>query len=101
MIKSKRVIRTIITILLFGALATVIILSQNHDPTNPHSGVPEKVWIYGPKGHGYVVLNNQQPWKECYPCHEKKGLGGETYCLNCHAKYGVNPKIPQEPSQSK
>lgn len=94
----KRVLRTLITVLLFAALAAVIILSQNRDPTNPHSSVPKETWIKGPKGHGYVVLNNQQPWKECYPCHEKQGLGGESYCQNCHTQYGVKVVIPQPPS---
>lgn len=36
-------------------------LSQNHDPSNPHSSVPKETWLNGPNGHGYAVNNNQQP----------------------------------------
>ncbi|MGC7870949.1 hypothetical protein ACPUYX_05380 [Desulfosporosinus sp. SYSU MS00001] len=94
----KRLLRTIITVALFGALVAVIIISQNHDPSNPHASIPKDVWINGPHGHGYAVNNNQQPWKQCYPCHEKKGLGGEEFCQSCHEKSKVNVTLPKKPS---
>ncbi|MCO5387709.1 hypothetical protein [Desulfosporosinus sp.] len=97
--KSKRVVRTLITLGLIAALIAVLYASQNSDPSNPHSSVPEETWIHGPKGHGYAVMNNQQPWKQCYECHEKKGLGGEVYCQSCHDQAGVDVVIPQKPSQ--
>lgn len=96
--KPKRVLRALISFCLFAALAAVLIISQNRDPSNPHSSVSKDTWIHGPQGHGYAVLNNQQPWKQCYPCHEKKGLGGEAYCQSCHAKSGVKVTIPKKPS---
>ena len=96
--ERKRVLRTIITLGLFAALIAVIVISQNRDPSNPHSGVSKDTWINGPHGHGFAVLNNQEPWKQCYPCHEKKGLGGESYCQNCHQQSGVKVVIPQKPS---
>lgn len=95
--KRNRVIRAFITFLLLGALVTVLIVSQNRDPSNPHSTVSKEVWINGPKGHGYAVLNNQQPWKQCYTCHEKKGLGGEEYCQSCHNLSGAKVLIPEKP----
>ena len=94
---AKRVIRSLITLGLVGALVAVLIISQRYDPENPHSTVDCDIWIYGPKGHGYAVLNNQQPWKQCYPCHEKKGLGGEDYCSSCHIQAGVSIELPQPP----
>jgi len=95
--ERKRVIRTLITLSLLAALVAVLYISQNRDPSNPHTSVPKETWINGPKGHGYAVLNNQQPWKQCYTCHEKKGLGGETYCQSCHDQSGVNVVIPKKP----
>lgn len=92
--ERKRVVRTLITVGLFAALAAVLIVSQNHDPSNPHSSVSIETWIHGPKGHGYAVLNNQQPAKQCYPCHEKKGLGGANYCQSCHDQSGVKVALP-------
>jgi len=95
--ERKRVIRTLISFSLLAALIAVLYASQNSDPSNPHSSMPEETWIHGPKGHGYAVMNNQQPWKQCYECHEKKGLGGEAYCQSCHDQSGVNAVIPQKP----
>ena len=86
--ERKKLIRSLISLALFAALAVVIVVSQNHDPSNPHSSVPKETWLNGPNGHGYAVNNNQQPAKQCYPCHEKKGLGGQAYCLDCHDKSG-------------
>ena len=96
--ERKRVIRTLITLSLLAALVAVLVISQNRDPSNPHNGVSKDTWIHGPNGHGYTVLNNQQPWKQCYTCHEKKGLGGEAYCQSCHDQSGVKVVIPQKPS---
>ena len=96
--ERKRVIRTLITLSLLAALVAVLYISHNIDPSNPHTLVPKQTWIHGPKGHGYTVLNNQQPWKQCYTCHEKKGLGGEAYCKSCHDQSGVNVVIPKKPS---
>ena len=93
----KRILRTLITLSLFVALGTVLYVSQNRDPSNPHALVPKETWLQGPKGHGYVVLNNQQPWKQCYTCHEKKGLGGEAYCQSCHDQSGVKVELPKKP----
>ncbi len=93
----KKVLRSLISLVLLVALVTVLIVSQNHDPSNPHSSVSKQVWINGPKGHGYAVNNNQQPWKQCYKCHIKKGLGDESYCQACHEKSGVKVNIPQKP----
>ena len=95
--RKKRVIRTLISLSLLAALVAVLYLSQNSDPSNPHSSVPKETWIHGPKGHGYAVMNNQQPWKQCYECHENKGLGGESYCQSCHDQSGVSVAIPQKP----
>jgi len=95
----KRLIRFLITLGLVAALIAVIIVSQQYDPENPHSTVNKEIWINGAKGHGYAVLNNQQPWKQCYPCHEKKGLGGEEYCSSCHSQAGVIVELPQ-PAES-
>lgn len=97
--KRKRVLRTLISFVLLAALVAVIVLSQNADPSNPHSSIPKDIWINGPKGHGDAVLNNQQPWRQCYRCHEKEGLGGETYCQSCHDQSGVKVDIPKNPSQ--
>jgi len=95
--ERKRIIRTLITLSLLVALGAVLYVSQGVDPTNPHSSVSKDVWLHGPKGHGYTVLNNQQPWKQCYTCHEKKGLGGEVYCQSCHDQSGVQVVIPKKP----
>ncbi|MDP4126036.1 MAG: hypothetical protein Q8912_03735 [Bacillota bacterium] len=94
---SKRVLRALISLGLLAALVAVIVISQNRDPSNPHTSVSKDVWIHGPQGHGYAVQNNQQPWKQCYTCHEKKGLGGEDYCQRCHDQSGVKVSIPQKP----
>ena len=94
----KRVIRTLITFSLLAALVAVLVISQNRDPSNPHTSVSKDTWIHGPQGHGYAVMNNQQPWKQCYTCHEKKGLGGEAYCQSCHDQSGVKVVIPKKPS---
>lgn len=93
--ERRKVVRTIITGILLVALVSIIIISQKYDPTNPHATIDRQTWINGPKGHGYAVLNNQQPEKQCYPCHEKKGLGGESFCLSCHEKSGVKVNLPQ------
>jgi len=95
-VEGKRVIRTLITLGLAAALVTIIVVSQKFDPTNPHATVDKNVWLNGPNGHGYAVKNNQQPWKQCYPCHVKKGLGGEEFCQGCHTKSGLNVAIPQQ-----
>jgi len=95
-VKGKGLIRTLITLGLAVALVVIIVVSRQYDPTNPHATVDKNVWINGPKGHGYAVRNNQQPWKQCYPCHVKKGLGGEEFCQACHAKSGVDVAIPQQ-----
>lgn len=95
--EGKKVVRTVITLGLLAALIVIIIISQKYDPTNPHSTISKQTLIYGPKGHGYTVKNNQQPWKQCYPCHEKKGLGGEEFCVSCHQQSGVKVTLPQQP----
>lgn len=92
--EGKKIIRTIITVGLFGALITVIIVSQGHDPNNPHSTIPKEEWVSGKNGHGYVVLNNQNPQKQCYQCHEKQKLGGKAYCQSCHEQSGVEFNLP-------
>lgn len=97
--KPKRILRALVTVVLLAALVAVLYFSRNADPTNPHASIPEETWIHGPKGHGYAVMNNQQPWKQCYPCHEKQGVGGEEYCQSCHDQSGVKVAIPQKPSQ--
>jgi hypothetical protein len=97
--KNKKIVRTIITLFLGIALVGVLIISSFYDPTNPHSTISKQTLIYGPKGHGYTVINNQQPWKQCYPCHVKKGLGGEAFCISCHEKNGVKVNIPQPPAK--
>lgn|SRR5680860_336359 len=94
--ERKRVIRTLITFILLAALVAVIYISQGSDPSNPHTSVSKETWLHGPKGHGYTVLNNQKPWKQCYTCHEKKGLGGEVYCQSCHDQSGVGDVIPKK-----
>lgn len=93
--QRKKLVRSLITLGLFAALAAVIILSQNHDPSNPHSTIAKETWINGPQGHGYAVKNNQQPAKQCYPCHIKKGLGGQSFCQSCHDQSGVKVSLPQ------
>lgn len=93
--ERKKIIRSIVTFGLFIALVAVIILSQNSDPTNPHSSIPRETWLNGPQGHGYVVNNNQGPAERCYPCHVKKGLGGQVYCQSCHDQSGVTVSLPQ------
>lgn len=98
--EGKKIIRSIITLALLGAIVAVVIISQHFDPTNPHSTISRDTLIYGPKGHGYTVMNNQQPWKQCYSCHQKKGLGGEEFCVSCHEKSGVKLTIPLEPPQN-
>ncbi|MHB1651941.1 MAG: hypothetical protein ACYCVD_05600 [Desulfitobacteriaceae bacterium] len=97
--ERKKVIRTLVTLSLFLGLVAVIVISQFYDPTNPHSTMSRETLINGPKGHGYTVLNNQQPWKQCYPCHVKKGLGGQEFCISCHEKSGVKVNIPQPPAK--
>ncbi|HBV86359.1 MAG TPA: hypothetical protein DEF42_06830 [Desulfosporosinus sp.] len=97
--KPKRIVRTVISLSLLAALIAVLYSSQTSDSSNPHASVPQEIWIHGPKGHGYAVMNNQQPWKQCYECHEKKGLGGEAYCQSCHDQSGVKAAIPQRPAQ--
>lgn len=92
--ERRKIVRRIITICLFAALVAVIILSQNHDFSNPHSGIPRETWISGAQGHGFVVNNNQDPANRCYPCHEKKGLGGEDYCQSCHEQSEVEVNLP-------
>ncbi|AFQ43231.1 hypothetical protein [Desulfosporosinus meridiei] len=96
--RKKRIIRTLITISLIAGLIAVLYFSRDADPKNPHSTVPRETWIHGPKGHGYAVMNNQQPWKQCYECHEEQGLGGEVYCQSCHDQSGVKVEIPQKPA---
>ncbi|OLN31588.1 hypothetical protein [Desulfosporosinus metallidurans] len=96
--KPNRVLRALISFGLLAALVAVLVISQNRDPSNPHTSVSKDTWIHGPQGHGYAVQNNQQPWKQCYTCHEKKGLGGEVYCQSCHDQSGVKVTIPKKPS---
>jgi len=97
--EHKRVIRTLISLSLLVALVAILYISQTRDSSNPHASIPRETFINGPKGHGYAVRNNQQPWKQCYTCHEEKGLGGEAYCQSCHDQSGVKDiVIPKEPS---
>ena len=96
---GKKIVRTVITVVLGLSIVAVLIISSFFDPTNPHSSIPKQKFIYGPNGHGFTVLNNRQPWKQCYPCHVKKGLGGEEFCISCHTKNGVKVKIPQQPAK--
>lgn len=70
--EGKKIIRMIISIGLFVALITIIFVSQGHDPNNPHASIPKEEWISGEKGHGFAVINNQNPQKQCYQCHENK-----------------------------
>ncbi|AHF07199.1 hypothetical protein [Desulfitobacterium metallireducens] len=93
--ERKKIVRSLITLGLFVALVAVIIISQNRDPSNPHSTISRETWLSGPQGHGYVVNNNQAPAEQCYPCHEKKGLGGQVYCQSCHDQSGVKVSLPQ------
>lgn len=93
--ERKKIVRSLITVGLLVALVAVIILSQNHDPSNPHASIPKDTWINGPQGHGYAVNNNKAPAKQCYPCHQKKGLGGQAYCQTCHDQSGVNVSLPE------
>ena len=90
----KKIARTIITVSLVVALFSVIIISQRYNPKNPHSAIPQQEWLKGEKGHGYTVLNNQNPQKHCYECHEKQGLGGQAYCQSCHDQSGVEYNWP-------
>jgi hypothetical protein len=92
--ERKKVIRSIITLALFIALVVVIIVSQGHDYTNPHSSIPKETWLRGPKGHGFAVNNNQNPSKQCYECHVKKSLGGKEYCQACHNQTGIEVNLP-------
>ncbi len=92
--EKKRILRSLITLGLLVALGIVLVVSGNYDAANPHASVSRERWLNGPEGHGYAVLNNQQPQKQCLPCHEKKGLGGKSYCLDCHVKSGVKAEIP-------
>lgn len=96
---GKKIVRTLITLFLGIALVGVLIISSFYNPTNPHGAISKQTLIYGPKGHGYTVNNNQQPWKQCYRCHVKKGLGGEEFCISCHVKSGVKVNIPQPSAQ--
>lgn len=93
--ERKKIVRSLITVALFVALVAVIIVSQNRDPSNPHSTIPRETWLSGAQGHGYVVKNNQAPAEQCYPCHEKKGLGGQVYCQSCHDQSEVKVSLPQ------
>jgi len=92
--EGKKIIRTIITIGLLVALVTVLIVSQKYDPKNPHATVPKEEWIYGDHGHGFAVINNQNPQGQCYECHENLGLGGKDYCQSCHDQSGVDFELP-------
>lgn len=87
--QGKKITRTIITVGLVVALFSSIIVSQRYDPENPHSTIPQQEWLSGEKAHGDTVLNNQNPQKYCYQCHEKQGLGGQAYCQYCHDQSGV------------
>jgi len=93
--EGKKIIRTVITVGLVVVLITVIIVSQGYDPKNPHSAIPKEEWVSGKKGHGYTVLNNQNPQKQCYGCHEKQGLGGKAYCQSCHDQSSVEFNLPE------
>lgn len=93
--EGKKLIRTIITVGLFIALITVIIVSQGYDPNNPHATIPKEEWIYGDNGHGFAVLNNQNPQAQCYECHVKQGLGGKAYCQSCHDQSGLDYSLPE------
>ena len=93
---KKKILRNLITLALFAALIVIIVVSQGHDPSNPHATVSKETWIKGPKGHGFAVVNNQNPAKQCYPCHVKKGLGGQVYCQSCHDQSGVKADLPKE-----
>ena len=92
--EGKKIIRTIISVGLLVALIVVIFVSQGYDPNNPHSTIPKEEWIYGEKGHGYAVRNNQNPQGQCYECHDKQGLGGKVYCQSCHDQTGVDYNLP-------
>lgn len=92
--EDKKIIRTIITLCLFIALIYVIIASQSYNPDNPHASIPREEWISGENGHGFSVLNNQDPQGQCYECHVEKGLGGKVYCQSCHDQSGVKFDLP-------
>ncbi|HHY25555.1 MAG TPA: hypothetical protein GX523_02165 [Desulfitobacterium dehalogenans] len=92
--EGKKIIRAMISIGLFVALVIIIFVSQGHDPNNPHASIPKEEWISGEKGHGFAVMNNQNPQKQCYQCHEKQGLGGKSYCQSCHDPSGVDYNLP-------
>lgn len=92
--QQKRVIRSLITLALFVALVVVIFVSQGHDPSNPHASIPKETWLKGPNGHGFAVMNNQNPDKQCYQCHVKKNLGGKVYCQSCHDQAGIKVELP-------
>lgn len=92
--EKKRILRSLITFGLLAALGIVLVVSRNYDVANPHALISRERWLNGPQGHGYAVMNNQQPRQQCLPCHEKQGLGREPYCLDCHEKSGVKIEIP-------
>jgi hypothetical protein len=94
--ERKKVLRSLITIGLVVSLVVIIFVSQGHDPSNPHTTISKETWINGPNGHGFAVINNQNPAKQCYPCHVKQNLGGKVYCQSCHDQSGVKFDLPNE-----
>lgn len=92
--KSKKIIRGLITLTLFAALIFVIIASQSYNPNNPHASIPREEWL-SDEGHAFAVKNNQDPQGQCYECHVKKGLGGKAYCQSCHDQSGVEFNLPE------
>lgn len=92
--ERKKILRSVISLALLAALVIVIFVSQGHDPSNPHTSVPKETWLNGPNGHGFAVMNNQNPSKQCYRCHVKKNLGGKAYCQSCHEQAGLKVELP-------
>ncbi len=89
---KNKVVRTIITVGIGVAVVAVLIVSSQHDSSNPHSTIPKDTWIH--EKHAVAFRNASNPEKQCYKCHVKEGLGAQEYCQSCHEKSGVTVDLP-------
>lgn len=89
---SKKLTRNLITVGLGVALIVVIVVSSQHDASNPHATIPKDTWLY--EKHALAVKNASNLKKNCYECHIEKGLGGEEYCQSCHTQSGITVELP-------
>ena len=89
---TKKWIRNLVTAGIGVAIIAVLVISSQHDASNPHATIPKDTWLY--EKHAISTKNARNIEDNCYECHIEKGLGGESYCQSCHEQGGLVVDLP-------